>query len=168
MRATLDTSSLAQGLHHHGPWETWSVICPLCCWERWSWVVDNNPSRSRLLLIWIIKEVWWTVLILVGAIVCRVAFFLSRFGSLLVWVAGCHHDGVTRWPWYLFVTTYRIGIHIGYGWGPIGKCDNTTKTSRPQSGCYFGFLAFLGRAFFFLNSLSGAFFLLKSSVSNFT
>ena len=20
-------------------------ICPICCWERWSWVDDNNPSR---------------------------------------------------------------------------------------------------------------------------
>ena len=39
--------------------------------------------------------------------------FLSRFGSLLVWVAGCHHD-VTCWPWYLFVTTYRIGNHVYY------------------------------------------------------
>ena len=27
----------------------WSVICPLCCCERWPWVGDNNPSRSRLL-----------------------------------------------------------------------------------------------------------------------
>ena len=50
---------------------SWSVICPLCCWERWSWVGDSNPSRSRLLSIWS-KEVWWTVLILVGAIACRV------------------------------------------------------------------------------------------------
>ena len=24
----------------------------ICCWERWSWVGDNNPSRSRLLSIW--------------------------------------------------------------------------------------------------------------------
>ena len=23
----------------------WTVICPLCCRERWSWVGDNNPSR---------------------------------------------------------------------------------------------------------------------------
>ena len=35
---------------------------------------------------------------------------LSRFGSLLAWVAGCHHD-VTRWPSYIFVTT-RSGIGI--------------------------------------------------------
>ena len=34
---------------------------------------------------------------------------LSRFGSLLVSVAGCHHD-VTRCPSYLFVTTSGIGI----------------------------------------------------------
>ena len=42
------------------PWETWNIvdqnwlerICPICCWERWSWVGDNNPSRSRLLSIW--------------------------------------------------------------------------------------------------------------------
>ena len=27
----------------------WSVICLLCCLERWPWVGDNNPSRSRLL-----------------------------------------------------------------------------------------------------------------------
>ena len=39
--------------------------------------------------------------------------FLSRFGSLLVRVAGCHHD-VTRWPWYLIVATYRIGNHVYY------------------------------------------------------
>ena len=42
------------------PWENntdWSVICPLCCWECWPWVGDNNPSRSRLLSIWS-KEVW--------------------------------------------------------------------------------------------------------------
>ena len=50
--------------------------------------------------------------------------------------------------------------------------NTTTKTSRPQSCCYFAFLAFLGRAFFLLNSLSGAFFLLEcvqfySSVSNY-
>ena len=31
---------------------SWSVICPHCCLERWSWVGDNNPSRSRLLSIW--------------------------------------------------------------------------------------------------------------------
>ena len=30
----------------------WSVICPLCCREHWSWVGDSNPSRSRLLSIW--------------------------------------------------------------------------------------------------------------------
>ena len=39
--------------------------------------------------------------------------------------------------------------------------NTTTNTSRPQSCCYFAFLAFLGRASFLLNSLSGAFFLLK-------
>ena len=50
----------------------WSVIFPFFCWERWSWVGDNIPSRSRLLSIWS-KEVWWTVLILVGAIACRAA-----------------------------------------------------------------------------------------------
>ena len=30
----------------------WSVICPLCCWERKLWVGDNSPSQSRLLSIW--------------------------------------------------------------------------------------------------------------------
>ena len=66
-------ASPAQGLHHHGPRsfnfpyfctmcglkklgivdQNWlGRICPICCWERWSWVGDNNPSRSRLLLIW--------------------------------------------------------------------------------------------------------------------
>ena len=30
----------------------WRVNCPLCCRERWLWVGDNNPSRSRLLTIW--------------------------------------------------------------------------------------------------------------------
>ena len=35
--------------------------------------------------------------------------FFSRFGSLLVRVADCHHD-VTRLPSYLFVTTSGIGI----------------------------------------------------------
>ena len=66
-------ASPAQGLHHHGPRyfnfpynctmcgpeklgivdQNWlKRICPICCWERWSWVGDNNPSRSRLLSIW--------------------------------------------------------------------------------------------------------------------
>ena len=49
------------------------VICPVCCWERLSWVGDSNPSRSRLLSIIWSKEVWWTVLMLVGAIACRAA-----------------------------------------------------------------------------------------------
>ena len=49
----------------------WSVVCPLCCLERWSCVGDNNPSRSSLLSIWS-KEAWWTVLTLVGAIACKV------------------------------------------------------------------------------------------------
>ena len=87
-------ASPVQGLHHHGPRyfnfpyfctkcvalrnldllikTGWSVIFPVFCWERWSWVGDNIPSRSRLLSIWS-KEVWWTVLILVGAIACRAA-----------------------------------------------------------------------------------------------
>ena len=39
--------------------------------------------------------------------------------------------------------------------------NTTTKTSCPQSCRYFVFLRFLGRAFFLLNSLSDAFFLLK-------
>ena len=48
-----------------------------------------------------------------------------------------------------------------------------TTTPRPQSCCYFSFLAFLGRDFFLLTSLRGAFFLLKCaqfylSVPNFT
>ena len=129
MHRTLDGWILArapaspgQGLQHHGPWcfnfpyfctmakTYWSVICPLCCWERWPWVGDNSSSRSRLLSIWS-KEVrrfdepfWqWSVPLLV------VPHNLSRFGSLLVWVAGCHHDA-TRWPSYLFVTTSGIGI----------------------------------------------------------
>ena len=50
----------------------WSVIFPFFYWERWSWVGDNTPGRSRLLSIWS-KEVWCTVLILVGAISCRAA-----------------------------------------------------------------------------------------------
>ena len=66
-------ASPAQGLHHHGPRyfnfpyfctmcdfeklglvikTDWGVICPLCCRERWPWVGDNNPSRSRPLSIW--------------------------------------------------------------------------------------------------------------------
>ena len=66
-------ASPAQGLHHHGPRyfnfpyfcticgleklgivdQNWlGRICPICCSERWSWVGDNNPSRSRLLSIW--------------------------------------------------------------------------------------------------------------------
>ena len=36
----------------------------------------HNPSRSRLLSILWSKEVWWTILILVGAIACRVAWLL--------------------------------------------------------------------------------------------
>ena len=66
-------ASPAQGLHHHGPryfnfphlctmcgLEKLGIIvdqnrleriCPICCWEGWPWVGDNNPSRSRLLLI---------------------------------------------------------------------------------------------------------------------
>ena len=27
-------------------------IRPICCWERWPWLGDSNPSRSRLLSIW--------------------------------------------------------------------------------------------------------------------
>ena len=66
-------ASPAQGLHHHGPRyfnftyfctmcglgklgivdQNWlERICPICCRERWSWVGNNNPSRSRLLSIW--------------------------------------------------------------------------------------------------------------------
>ena len=66
------SASPAQGLHHHRPRyfnftyfctmygleelglvdkTGWSVICPLCCRERWSLVGDSNPSRSRLLSI---------------------------------------------------------------------------------------------------------------------
>ena len=66
-------ASPAQGLHHHGPRyfnffifvqcvalrnlnllikTGWSAICPVYCRERWSWVGDNNLSRSRLLSIW--------------------------------------------------------------------------------------------------------------------
>ena len=39
----------------------------------------------------------------------------SRFGSLLVWLAGCHHD-VSRWPLYFFMTTSGIGIWYIYDW----------------------------------------------------
>ena len=35
----------------------WSVICPVYCRERWSWVGDSNPIRSRLLSIIWSKEV---------------------------------------------------------------------------------------------------------------
>ena len=70
-------ASPAQGLHHHGPryfifsyfctmcglenlglvdqnWleRNFSVIFPVFCRERWLWVGDNIPSRSRLLSIW--------------------------------------------------------------------------------------------------------------------
>ena len=86
----------------------WSVIVPVFCWERWSWVGDNIPSRSRLLSNGVRRfdePFWyWSVPLLV-----KPHNFLSRFGSLLVWVAGCHHD-VTRWPSYLFVTTSGIGV----------------------------------------------------------
>ena len=83
-------------------------IFPVFCWERWSWVGDNIPSRSRLLSNGVRRfeePFWyWSVPLLVEP-----HNFLSRFGSLLVWVAGCHHD-VTRWPSYLFVTTSGIGV----------------------------------------------------------
>ena len=82
MRRALDSwmlarapASPARGFHHHVPRyfiflyfckvcgleklgldllikTGWSVVCPLCCWERWSRVGHNNPSRSRLLSIW--------------------------------------------------------------------------------------------------------------------
>ena len=123
-------ASPVQGLHHHGPRyfdfpyfctkcvalrnldllikTGWSVIFPVFCWERWSWVGDNIPSRSRLLSNGVRRfdePFWyWSVPLLVEP-----HNFLSRFGSLLVWVAGCHHD-VTRWPSYLFVTTSGIGV----------------------------------------------------------
>ena len=94
-------ASPAQGLHHHGPRyfnfphfcmmclrnlellikTGWSVICPLCCWERWSWVGDNTIRIDRSCSRYGVEPL----------------NFLSRFGSLLVWVAGYHHD-MTRWP----------------------------------------------------------------------
>ena len=123
-------ASPVQGLHHHGPRyfdfpffctkcvalrnldllikTGGSVIFPVFCWERWSWVGDNIPSRSRLLSNGVRRfdePFWyWSVPLLVEP-----HNFLSRFGSLLVWVAGCHHD-VTHWPSYLFVTTSGIGV----------------------------------------------------------
>ena len=71
----------------------WSVICPLCCWERWSWVGDNNPSRSRVLSIWS-KEVWWTVLtlLLVGAIAYRVALLF-----VAIWIPVGLRSGWSPW-----------------------------------------------------------------------
>ena len=65
-------ASPAQGRHRHRPWyisplflhdvalrnvqllikNDWRGVCLLGCQERWSWVGDNNPSRSGLRLIW--------------------------------------------------------------------------------------------------------------------
>ena len=71
-------ASPAEGLHHHGPryfnFPYFCTMCgleklgivdqnglerisPTCCCERWSWVGDNNPSRSRLLSYNGVKEI---------------------------------------------------------------------------------------------------------------
>ena len=70
MLLTRAPASPPQGLHRHGPRYSislifarcvvlrnldlliktgWNLICLVCSGERWSWVGDNNPSRSRLL-----------------------------------------------------------------------------------------------------------------------
>ena len=62
-------ASPAQGFHRHGPRHNsssyfcmmygvekirivdktyWSVVSPVCCWERWPWVGTNNLSRLGL------------------------------------------------------------------------------------------------------------------------
>ena len=69
----------------------WSVNCPLCCWERWPWVGDNNPSQPRLLSIWS-KEVWWTVLTLIGVIAGRVAWLF-----VAIWIPVGPSSGLSPW-----------------------------------------------------------------------
>ena len=130
----------------------WSVICPLCFWERWSWVGDSNPSRSRLLSIWS-KEVWWTVLTLVGAIAYRIALLfvaiwipvglssgLSPWCDPLTFVPLCDHkrDWHLIGLWLTCCVTVVSSVARTIRW--MCESTTTTTTTTTNSGYVFFFI----------------------------
>ena len=125
-------------LYDAWPWETWncwSKLVGTCLSDLLRTHVVGRRQQSESIEAALDMEwrrfhelfCYWSVPSLVDS-----HNFLSRFGSLLVWVAGCHHD-VTRWPCLVplcdHVPDWQPRILLGMVEARLINVKNTTTTT---------------------------------------